>query len=74
VDTQNVLSLSLASDDVLKCDMHSLKVSWKLLFPSSREIIGGNLMEVLQVNHSTELKLSAAVIVHFGSVLCRIQA
>lgn len=30
VDTQYVLSLSLASDDVLKSDMQALKVSWKL--------------------------------------------
>lgn len=52
VDTQYVLSLSLASDDVLKSDMQALKVSWKLWFPSSREIIGGKQMEVLQVNHS----------------------
>lgn len=51
VDMQYDLSLSLASDDVLKCDMQALKVSWKLWFSSSREVIGGNQMEVLQVNH-----------------------
>lgn len=38
VDMQYVLSLSLASDDVLKCDVQAPKVSWKLWFHQAERL------------------------------------